>query len=128
MYMTHRKFYWLWGALFLIFQAGYFYFSFVSPSVFLIGSTILAAIYVAVVLIQSWPPKNTTRRMVYWFGSILFVVLEADYLFSAPHSALNLASLIGTSILLIAYAADLVIQNWPQIWAVVKRLRRPPID
>ena len=133
MHMTRRTFYWFWGALFLIFQAGYFYFSFLSPHstlVFfsLIGSTILTSIYIAVVLIKSWPPKNTTRRIVYWFGIILFVVLQVDSFMSAPFTALYLASLIGSVALVAAFAADLVIQNWPQIWTVVKKLRRPPLD
>lgn len=131
--MTRRTFYWIWGALFLIVQAADFYFSFLSPDSTLafgslIGSTILTAIFIAVVLIQSWPPKNTTRRMVYWFGTILFVVLQTDFFISAPRSALSLASLVGSAALVAAYVADQTIHNWPQIWAVIKKLRRPPID
>jgi hypothetical protein len=66
--------------------------------------------------------------MVYWLGTILFVVLQTDFFISAPRSALYLASLIGLVALVAAYAADQTIQNWPQIWAVFKKLRRPPID
>lgn len=131
--MTRRSFYWIWGTLYLIVQVGYFYFSFIAPDtaldfVSLIGSTVLTAIFIAVVLSQTWPPKNTTRRMVYGFGAVLFVVLEADFFISAPLSALGLASLIGSAALVAAYVADQTIQNWPQIWAVIKKLRRPPIE
>jgi hypothetical protein len=133
MRMTLRTFYWLCGTLFLIFQAGVLYFSFYSPHstlvlISLIGSNIIGAVFAAAVLIQSWPPKNTTRRLIYWFGSILFVVLQVDYLISSPRSILYLASFVGIMILVAAYAADMVIQHWSQISAVIKKLRRPPLD
>lgn len=131
--MTPRAFYWCGGALFLISQAGYFYFSSISQNptlvlVSMIGSTIGAGVYTVGVLIHTWPPKNTMRRMVYWFGTVLFVVLQTDFFISAPRSALNLASLIGSAALMAAYAADQTIQNWPQIWAMIKKLRWLPID
>jgi hypothetical protein len=131
--MTPRTLYWCGGTLFLISQAGYFSFLSISPNQTLvlasmIGSNIGGGIYIVGVLIQSWPPKNTMRRMVYWFGSILFVVLQADFSISAPHSALNLASLIGSVGLVAVYLIDQTIQNRAKILAVLKKLRRPPID
>jgi hypothetical protein len=131
--MTPRTLYWSGGTIFLISEAGYFYFLSISPNptlvfVSLIGANIGGGIYILGMLIQSWPPKNTMRRMVYWFGSILFVVFQADFIMSAPHSALNLASLIGQTSLVAAYVADVVIQNWPKIRVAIKKLRRPPLD
>ena len=133
--MTRRVFYWSWGVLYLASQTGYFYFSFIylNRSLafnFLIGSTILTAVFIAEVLYQSWPPKNTMRRTIYWFGTTLFVVFEADFFIarSSPSSPLLRASFIGSIILVTAFAVDLIIQNWQPISAFIKKLRRPPID
>jgi hypothetical protein len=70
-------------------------------------------------------------RPIYWYGGILFVVLQINFFtadFVSPHSTFQVISLIGSSILTAAAVIDWIVQNWPQIWAAIKKLRRPPID
>jgi hypothetical protein len=135
--MTRKWLYWLEGGLYLIFLAGTSYFLHVHPyrpfaTIFLIGSTIITMVIALHIVIRYHPPqKDTIRHTLYWFGSALFVVLQTNLFvsdFIAPHSLLRLTSIIGATILMAAYAMDLIIQMWPQIRDGIKKLRRPPLD
>jgi len=64
------------------------------------------------------------RRRLYWYGAILYPVLQVDFWVAPHHSQLQRFALIGSTVLTCAYVADQVARYRTSIWRFLLSLRR----